>query len=331
MVESAEPHENPPDDTGRTEPSSQTQVILRHGGDVLQLEFQAVDVGRLTPPRLLLGASTSVGDGGQLTPPRQKKRAVGKKLTPKKKSVWQYLCACGQTVSFKLCVWLGPKTMCVNFFCKTQENNMFCFQLSMFMFMFSRKLGFLFTGIVGVLFMWRMFKQHVGVLFSVNFFSKNSMSSMSSLVTQGENINIKWLFGQTACPVFVQTAILFCQFGHGCLDMLFGQFGCVTGHGCLVSLDSMAVWTWIWLCNWPSFSRLFGQFGQHASLVVWKNWQNMAVWTRMFQLNGKFEQLDQTGKSKLANHWSWMAVWTWMFLSNWNNSALMSFHNNSLN
>jgi hypothetical protein len=75
MAESAEPHENPPDDTGRTEPSSQTQVILRHGGDVLQQEFQAVDVGRLTPPRLLL------------TPPRQKKRAVGKKLTPKKKSV----------------------------------------------------------------------------------------------------------------------------------------------------------------------------------------------------------------------------------------------------
>jgi nucleoid-associated protein YgaU len=87
MAESAEPHENPPDDTGRTEPSSQTQVILRHGGDVLQQEFQAVDVGRLTPPRLLLGASTSVGDGGHLTPQRQKKRAVGKKLTPKKKSV----------------------------------------------------------------------------------------------------------------------------------------------------------------------------------------------------------------------------------------------------
>jgi hypothetical protein len=35
----------------------------------------------------LLGASTSVGDGGHLTPPRHKKRAVGKKLTPKKKSV----------------------------------------------------------------------------------------------------------------------------------------------------------------------------------------------------------------------------------------------------
>jgi hypothetical protein len=80
MAESAEPHDNPPDDTGRTEPSSQTQVIL-------QEEFQAVDVGRLTPPRLLLGASTSVGDGGHLTPPRHKKRAVGKKLTPKKKSV----------------------------------------------------------------------------------------------------------------------------------------------------------------------------------------------------------------------------------------------------
>jgi hypothetical protein len=92
MAESAEPNENPPDDTGRTEPNSQTQVILRHGGDVQTQELnpavsQAVDVGRLTPPRLLLGASTSVGDGGQLTPPRLKKRAVGKKLTPKKKSV----------------------------------------------------------------------------------------------------------------------------------------------------------------------------------------------------------------------------------------------------
>jgi hypothetical protein len=88
MAESAEPHdENPPDDTGRTEPTSQTQVILRHGGDVLQQEFQGVDVGHLTPPRLLLGATTSVGDVGHLTPQRHKKRAVRKKLTPKKKNV----------------------------------------------------------------------------------------------------------------------------------------------------------------------------------------------------------------------------------------------------
>jgi hypothetical protein len=68
-------------------PPVNTQVILRHGGDVGQQEFQAVDVGSLTPPRLLLGATSSVGDVGHLTPQRHKKRAVGKKLTPKKKSV----------------------------------------------------------------------------------------------------------------------------------------------------------------------------------------------------------------------------------------------------
>jgi hypothetical protein len=35
----------------------------------------------------LLGATSSVGDVGHLTPQRHKKRAVGKKLTSKKKSV----------------------------------------------------------------------------------------------------------------------------------------------------------------------------------------------------------------------------------------------------
>jgi hypothetical protein len=88
MVESAQPQdENPPDDTRRTEVTSQTQVMLRHGGDVLQQEFQGVDVGHLTPPRLLLGTTTLVGHVGHFTPQRHKKRAVGKKLTPKKKNV----------------------------------------------------------------------------------------------------------------------------------------------------------------------------------------------------------------------------------------------------
>jgi hypothetical protein len=79
--------DNPPDDPNRTKVMSQTQVMLCQGVDVVQQEFQGVDVGHLTPPRLLLDATTSVGHVGHLTPPRHKKRAVGKKLTPKKKNV----------------------------------------------------------------------------------------------------------------------------------------------------------------------------------------------------------------------------------------------------
>jgi hypothetical protein len=87
-VESPQHHDdNPPDDPGRTEVTSQTHVMLCQGVDVVQQEFQGVDVGHLTPPRLLLGATTLVGHVGHLTPQRHKKGAVGKKLTPKKKNV----------------------------------------------------------------------------------------------------------------------------------------------------------------------------------------------------------------------------------------------------
>jgi hypothetical protein len=61
--------------------------LATQGVDVVQQEFRGVDVGHLTPPRLLLGATASVADVGHLTPPRHKKRAIGKKLTPKKKNV----------------------------------------------------------------------------------------------------------------------------------------------------------------------------------------------------------------------------------------------------
>lgn len=83
--------DNPPDVPGRTE----VQIVVggdelyleTQGVDVVQQEFRGVDVGHLTPPRLLLGATTSVADVGHLTPLRHKKRAIGKKLTPKKKNV----------------------------------------------------------------------------------------------------------------------------------------------------------------------------------------------------------------------------------------------------
>jgi hypothetical protein len=98
MAESAQHQDdNPQDDPRRTEVTSQTQLMLRQEGDVVQQEFegvevgqqefQGVDVGHLIPPRLLLGATASVGHVGHLTPQRHKKRAVGKKLTPKEKNV----------------------------------------------------------------------------------------------------------------------------------------------------------------------------------------------------------------------------------------------------
>jgi hypothetical protein len=75
--------------------------------------------------------------------------------------------------------------MCVNFFCKTQENSMFCFQLFMFMFMFSRKLGFLFSVHVGVFFMFisgLYFPSSCCFLFmlSVNSMSRDDQTACSN-------------------------------------------------------------------------------------------------------------------------------------------------------
>ena len=82
--------DNPPDVPGRTEVQidggGDELYLTAQGVDVVPQESEGVDVGHLTAPRLLLGATTSVPDVGHLTPPRIKKRAIGKKLTPKKKN-----------------------------------------------------------------------------------------------------------------------------------------------------------------------------------------------------------------------------------------------------
>ena len=79
MAESADHQDdNPQDDPGRTEVSTETQLMLRQEGDVVQQEFEEGVVAQ---------QEFEAVDVGHLTPPRHKKRAVGKKLTPKKKNV----------------------------------------------------------------------------------------------------------------------------------------------------------------------------------------------------------------------------------------------------
>ena len=92
MADSAQQQDdNPQDDPGRTEGTSETQLILRQGGDVVQQEFEDVVVGQQEFEDVVVGQQEFEGceavDVGQLTPRRHKKRAVGKKLTPKKKNV----------------------------------------------------------------------------------------------------------------------------------------------------------------------------------------------------------------------------------------------------
>ena len=95
MAESAQHQDdNPQDDPGRTEGTSETQLMVRQGGDVVRQEFEEVVVGQQEfegAEAVDVGQQEFEGaeavDVGQLTPPRHKKRAVGKKLTPKKKNV----------------------------------------------------------------------------------------------------------------------------------------------------------------------------------------------------------------------------------------------------
>jgi hypothetical protein len=92
MAESAQQQDdNPQDDPGRTECTSETQLMLRQGGDVVRQEFEDVVVGQQEFEDVVVGQQEFEGceavDVGQLTPRRHKKRAVGKKLTPKKKNV----------------------------------------------------------------------------------------------------------------------------------------------------------------------------------------------------------------------------------------------------
>ena len=92
MAESAQHQDdNPQDDPGRTEGTSETQLMLRQAGDVLQQEFEDVVAGQQEFEDVVVGQQEFEGaeavDVGQLTPPRHKKRAVGKKLTLKKKNV----------------------------------------------------------------------------------------------------------------------------------------------------------------------------------------------------------------------------------------------------
>ena len=74
------------DDPGRTDGTSETQLMLRQGGDVVRQEFEEVVVGQQE------FEEAEVVDVGQLTPQRHKKRAVGKKLTPKKKKCLNQQC-----------------------------------------------------------------------------------------------------------------------------------------------------------------------------------------------------------------------------------------------
>jgi hypothetical protein len=89
MAESAQHQDdNPQDDPGRTEGTSETQLMLRQGGDVVQQEFEEVVVGQQEFEGVEIGQQEFEAiDVGHLTPPRHKKRAVGKKLMPKKKNV----------------------------------------------------------------------------------------------------------------------------------------------------------------------------------------------------------------------------------------------------
>jgi hypothetical protein len=104
MAESAQHQDdNPQDDPGRTEGTSETQLMLRQGGDVVRQEFEEVVVGQQE------FEEAEVVDVGQLTPQRHKKRAVGKKLTPKKKKCLN-----------QQCVFVNQQCVCVL--------TVFCFQ-----------------------------------------------------------------------------------------------------------------------------------------------------------------------------------------------------------
>lgn len=79
MAESAQHQDdNTQDVPGRTEGTSEPQLMLLQGGEIGQQEFEAVQIGQ---------QEFEAVDVGHLTPTRHKKRAVGKKLTPKKKNV----------------------------------------------------------------------------------------------------------------------------------------------------------------------------------------------------------------------------------------------------
>jgi hypothetical protein len=99
MAESAQHQDdNTQDVPGRTEGTSEPQLMLLQGGEIGQQEFEAVQIGQQEFEAVQIGQqefeAVDVGqqefeavDVGHLTPTRHKKRAVGKKLTPKKKNV----------------------------------------------------------------------------------------------------------------------------------------------------------------------------------------------------------------------------------------------------
>jgi hypothetical protein len=89
MAESAQHQDdNTQDVPGRTEGTSEPQLMLLQGGEIGQQEFEAVQIGQQEFEAVQIGQQEfQAVDVGHLTPTRHKKRAVGKKLTPKKKNV----------------------------------------------------------------------------------------------------------------------------------------------------------------------------------------------------------------------------------------------------